>query len=288
MSKKSDSLGDRMKAYESIPKNYLTRRIPAIIRLDGKAFHTFTRGMRKPFDRYLMDAMQGTMKYLCENIQGCVLGYTQSDEITLVLTDYATVTTDAWFGYNVQKMTSVAASTATMAFNETFAHNIEHDIIEYLKVLDEKGEYFLLDGMDGDETWNYLVRLREKYWSALFDARAFSVPKDEVCNCLIWRQQDATRNSVEAVGQANFSQRQLHGKSCSAIQDMLFTEKGINWNDFPTDCKRGSCCVKRKQMRQMEDPRDPGKQIEVERRVWEIDHDIPIFTQDRDYIESLL
>lgn len=90
MSKKYDSLGDRMKGYENIARNYLTRRIPTIIRVDGKAFHTFTRGMEKPFDRILMTTMQNTMKYLCENIQGCVFGYTQSDEITLVLTDYAT------------------------------------------------------------------------------------------------------------------------------------------------------------------------------------------------------
>lgn len=89
MAKKNDSLGDRMKGYEGVSRNFLTRRVPAIIRLDGKAFHTFTKGMEKPFDPVLTQAMQETMKYLCENIQGCVLGYTQSDEITLVLTDYA-------------------------------------------------------------------------------------------------------------------------------------------------------------------------------------------------------
>ena len=121
MSKKYDSLGDRMKGYENIARNYLTCRIPTIIRVDGKAFHTFTRGMEKPFDRILMTTMQNTMKYLCENIQGCVFGYTQSDEITLVLTDYATITTDAWFGYNIQKMCSVSASMATLAFSNAYA-----------------------------------------------------------------------------------------------------------------------------------------------------------------------
>lgn len=120
MAKKNDSLGDRMKGYEGVSRNFLTRRVPAIIRLDGKAFHTFTKGMEKPFDLVLTQAMQETMKYLCENIQGCVLGYTQSDEITLVLTDYATIQTDAWFGYNIQKMCSVSASMATMAFNREF------------------------------------------------------------------------------------------------------------------------------------------------------------------------
>lgn len=100
MAKKNDSLGDRMKGYEGVSRNFLTRRVPAIIRLDGKAFHTFTKGMEKPFDLVLTQAMQEMMKHLCENIQGCVLGYTQSDEITLVLTDYATIQTDAWFSIN--------------------------------------------------------------------------------------------------------------------------------------------------------------------------------------------
>lgn len=117
-----DELGDRMKSYyENRSKTFLTRRIPVIIRLDGKAFHTFTRGFDKPFDEIMCNAMQETMKYLCENIQGCVLGYTQSDEITLVLIDYQKLTTDAWFDYNVQKVCSIAASMATLAFNRVFS-----------------------------------------------------------------------------------------------------------------------------------------------------------------------
>lgn len=115
------TIGDRMKNnYENITRYYLTRRMPVIIRIDGKAFHTFTKGFKKPFDDILVKTMQDTMKYLCENIQGCVLGYTQSDEISLVLTDYAELTTDAWFGNNLQKMCSVSASMATMAFNKFF------------------------------------------------------------------------------------------------------------------------------------------------------------------------
>lgn len=276
MSKKTDSLGDRMKRYESVPKNFLTRRVPAIIRLDGKAFHTFTRGMRKPFDEFMMSSMQDTMKYLCENVQGCVLGYTQSDEITLVLTDYTTVVTDAWFGYNVQKMTSIAASMATMAFNGAFSARVEHEVLENL------GE-----GVP-EEKRNYLTGLRNKYWKALFDARAFSVPKDEVCNCLIWRQQDATRNSIEAVGQAYFSQQELHGKSCDEVQEMLFRDKGINWNDFSADCKRGACCVKRVFDEVITDPNDSKVQNRVVRRRWVVDHETPVFTQDRMYVERLL
>ena len=115
-----DSLGNRMKGYENISRSYLIRRIPVIIRLDGKAFHTFTRGLKKPFDEILMNTMWETAKYLCENIQGCKIAYTQSDEISLLLTDYENIDTSAWFDNNVQKMVSISASMATLAFNKCF------------------------------------------------------------------------------------------------------------------------------------------------------------------------
>ena len=280
---KKDSLGDRMKRYESVTKNFLTRRVPAIIRLDGKAFHTFTRGMNKPFDKIFMKTMQDTMRYLCENIQGCVFGYTQSDEITLVLTDYETITTDAWFGYNIQKMTSISASMATLAFNNFLSKNIN--------VWMKENNMYTMKCFN-DDKGGELNRLYDVYWGAfnkgaLFDSRTFSIPKEEVCNCLIWRQQDATRNSIQSVGQANFSQRQLQGKSCNQIQDMLFVEKGINWNDFPTDCKRGSCCYKRKVEKEITIPKN-GEKNTVNRSEWYIDKDIPIFTKNREYVEKCL
>lgn len=280
MAKKKDALGDRMKAYENVSRNYLTRRVPVIIRLDGKAFHTFTRGMAKPFDDVMTKTMQDTMKYLCENIQGCVLGYTQSDEITLVLTDYATIKTDAWFDYNIAKMTSIAASMATLAFNQSFAVNVNiwcNQAVKASKGYQEINEAERLFGL-------YTSRTNK----ALFDARAFSIPREEVCNCLIWRQQDAARNSVEAVGQAFFSQRELHKKNCDEIQEMLWSKHNINWNNFPTENKRGSCCIKQHIQTFMEDPRNPDQQITVIRRKWIVDHEIPIFTRDRDYIEKLI
>lgn len=277
MTNKKDSLGDRMKKYESVSRNFLTRRVPIIIQLDGKAFHTFTKGMRKPFDRILMTTMQSTMKYLCENIQGCVFGYTQSDEITLVLTDYTTIKTDAWFGYNVQKMVSIAASMATRAFNRFFIAEVSSQIEEF-PVVEEQ-----------NEDWEYLLMLNNsKLFKAMFDARAFSVPVNDVCNCLIWRQQDATRNSIEAVGQANFSHKELQGKSCNDIQEMLWSQRNLNWNDFPVDCKRGSCCYRQRKEVQMKDPRDSSKTITVSRREWVIDREPPIFTQDRDYVDRWL
>ena len=125
MGSKKDSLGDRMKEYyENRAKTYLTRRTPVIIRLDGKAFHSFTKGLKKPYDTIFHYAMNHTMKYLCENIQCVKVGYTQSDEITLLLTDYDTLTTDAWFDNNVQKICSVSASMPSSPISpKTAAHS---------------------------------------------------------------------------------------------------------------------------------------------------------------------
>ena len=273
------TLGDRMKNnYENITRYYLTRRMPVIIRIDGKAFHTFTRGFKKPFDDIFVKTMQETMKYLCENIQGCVLGYTQSDEISLVLTDYAELTTDAWFGNNLQKMCSISASMSTMAFTKYFVKNVKE--CERMALI---GNVVLFE--DDEKYINVLKKAIEK--GAMFDSRVFTIPKEEVCNYLIWRQQDATRNSIQSVGQANFSQKELHGQSCNNIQDMLMTQKGINWNDYSTTLKRGSCCIK------ADDSLTEYDEVGnicgyIKRSKWVIDNEIPIFTQDRNYVEKLI
>lgn len=273
------SLGDRMKNnYENISRYYLTRRTPVIIRIDGKAFHTFTRGFKKPFDDILVKSMQETMKYLCENIQGCVLGYTQSDEISLVLTDYTELTTDAWFGNNLQKMCSVSASMATLAFNKAFNDNI----VKYIDGRLDAGR-----GITDDLTEYTKILINARNKGAMFDSRAFSIPKEEVCNYFIFRQQDATRNSIQSVGQANFSDKELHKKSTKDIQDMLMTQKGINWNDYAATLKRGICCIK------VDDSLTEYDEVGnirgyTQRSKWVIDNEIPIFTQDRNYVEKLI
>ena len=273
------SLGDRMKNnYENISRYYLTRRTPVIIRIDGKAFHTFTRRFKKPFDDILVKSMQETMKYLCENIQGCVLGYPQSDEISLVLTDYAELTTDAWFGNNLQKMCSVSASMATLAFNKAFEDNIA-------KYIDSCFDACIGYTDDVTKYTKILTDARDK--GAVFDSRVFTIPKEEVCNYMIWRQQDATRNSIQSVGQANFSSKELHKKSTKDIQDMLMTQKGINWNDYVTTLKRGSCCIK------IDDSITTYDEVRnicdyIPSSKWVIDNEIPIFTQNRDYVEKLI
>lgn len=251
---KKTSLGDRMKCYEYVPRTFLTRRTPVIIRLDGKAFHTFTRGMQKPFDEVFVKTMQETTKYLCENIQNCVLGYTQSDEITLVLVDYASLDTEPWFGNNIQKMVSVSASMATLAFNKEFRKNVVG-----------------VDGLGGRKVaQDYVSNMNTKLDKAMFDSRVFSIPKDEVTNCILWRQQDATRNSIQSVGQYYFSDKQLFKKSTKDIVQMLQDDKDVLWADMLTYFKRGSACLKD----------SDGK--------WFIDLDMPVLTEDRSYVDKLV
>ena len=283
-----DDLGKRMKEYyEQIPKTKLMRRCPVVLRIDGKAFHTFTKGFQKPFDEILIKSMQETMKYLCENIQGCVLGYTQSDEITLILVDYKKLTSSAWFDYEVQKMCSIAASMATMAFNKAFRENVD----EYetsKKALGYINQPFAEYAEACKHLYTYKEALKK---GAMFDARCFNIPKEEVTNLVYWRQLDASRNSIQMVGQANFSHKELQNKSCNDIQDMLMTQKGINWNDLPTYQKRGSCCVKNKIVIESDDViataqlRDTSKS----ENEWIIDTDIPIFKgEGREYIDNLI
>jgi tRNA(His) 5'-end guanylyltransferase len=264
-----DNLGTRMKEnYEKRARTYLMRRCPVTIRIDGKAFHSFTRGFKKPFDPILTKAMQETMKYLCENIQGCVFGYTQSDEITLILVDYQKLNSDAWFDNEVQKICSVAASMTTMAFNKFFSNGVSKFAEELF------------------EAWNHTEeakKLFEAYNKALstgamFDARCFNIPKEEVTNLIYWRQQDATRNSIQMAARAYYSHKECDNKNQSQLQDMLM-EKGINWNNYPTMFKRGSACKKIFDF----------KNTECIHSKWIIDYEMPILKDaKREYVEECI
>jgi len=240
------TIADRMKEfYENRSKTYLTRRVPVIIRIDGCHFHSFTKHLNKPFDDVFIKAMQLTTLDLCKHIQGCKFGYVESDEISLLLTDYDTLQTDAWFNYSVQKLCSVAASMATMYFNKNFTSCADELLtstsnLDYLQVL------------------NDCINL-----GAYFDARCFNIPKEEVINYFIWRQNDAARNSIQCLAQSLFSHKQIQGLNNSQLQEKLFQEKGINWNDLPTTHKRGSAVLKNK-----------------------LNDNIPIFSQNKQYFEG--
>jgi tRNA(His) guanylyltransferase len=195
-----DPLGDRMKQqYEDRTRYYLPRRTYTIIRLDGKAFHTLTRGMTRPFDQRMVDAMDYTTMKLCEQVEGVVFGYTQSDEISLLLTDFSTPNTQAWFDGNLQKLVSVSASMATAHFNQT-------------------------SGLD---------RL------GYFDSRAFTIPDFiEVYNYFVWRQEDCIRNSISGVAQSRFSHKVLQGKKCGDMLEML-EQDGCSWELYPVGFRHG-------------------------------------------------
>lgn len=250
------NLSDRIKDhYEDRTRFYLNRRTITIIRLDGKSFSSWTKNLNKPFDKGFSDDMDATAVYLCENIQGCKLAYTQSDEISLVLSDFDTFETDAWFDYNVQKMVSIAASLATAKFNEL------------------------------RRMWHFETQeSMQTFKLAHFDARVFQVPNvDECFNVLLQRQQDASRNSVSMAASAYFSHEETKKKSSSEKQDMLMT-KGINWNDYDVKYKRGIVISKKEvQIESKESPEGF-----VMRNKWIPDYTTPIFTQDKEYLYNLI
>lgn len=227
-----DQIGARMKEnYEVRSQTHLPRRTHTIIRLDGKAFHSFTKGFTRPYDLDLMNLMDRTAAALCQNVQGCCMAYVQSDEISLVLTDFDTIQTDAWFDGNVQKITSVSASIATAYFNL------------YLREFMDSAPFDI--SAQGPEQ-NRKCYSKGVIKIALFDSRVFVIPDlTEVCNYMIWRQQDATRNSIQMGAQALYSQKQLDKKNTSELQEMMF-QKGINWNDYPVGFKRGRMILKEK------------------------------------------
>lgn len=209
-----EDIGDRMKGYEKINSYQLLPKVPVIARIDGKAFHTFCRGLEKPYDVRLNKLMKDTCYELVKKTHA-IVGYTQSDEISLVW-NYSGINQQMHFKGKVEKLTSILASIATEYFNRN-----KHEL------LPEKANT-----------------------PAYFDCRVFNVPFTyEVVNYLIWRELDATRNSIQSAGQYYFSHKQLHGKSTSQIQEMLFKNFNVNWNDYPVFFKRGTYMTKNGRLR---------------------------------------
>lgn len=202
----NDSLGDRMKGqYESRTQVLLPRRTHTIIRVDGRAFHTLTKGLDSPFNKTLATAMDSGAKQLVEHAQGACIAYLQSDEISVLLTDFTKPETQAWFDGNLQKLCSISASLVTAGFN-----------IRYNRHSDKL---------------------------ATFDARAFTIPDEvEVENYFIWRQKDAERNSLQSLARMHYSHKELHGKNSAALHELLY-KKGVNWADLTPYWRRGRCWI---------------------------------------------
>ena len=246
----SDNLGDRMKEfYEKQSKTHLLRKVPVIVRIDGKCFSTFCKRFIKPFDEVLNSSLNKCMQNVCENVQGVKMGERHSDELSFLLTDYDTITTDAYFEYNVQKMVSVMASMVTSEFCRKLA-KCSYKTPHF-------GNWIEKTYLDWDEKW------------PTFDARAFNLPENEIANYFWWRILDAKRNSISMWAQANFSHKQLQGVTSDQMQEMLFQEKGINWGNLPQGQKIGFICLKK----QIEKPITEGpKEGEVVlRNVWTVD-----------------
>lgn len=220
-------IGDRMKENYELPyRMVLPMRLPTVIRIDGRCFHSFTRGMDRPFDEQFIENMGELSKYLCHEISTAQMAYVQSDEISILLHPYKKLESQAWFANEIQKMVSIAAGLASSWFSRKY----------------------------GKE--------------AIFDARVFVLPEAEVCNYFIWRQQDATRNSIQMLARSLYSPNQLFKKNVNVLHDLI-VEKGKNWNDLETYKKRGMCVIKKDEK-------------------WMVDKEIPVFTENREYINNLL
>lgn len=271
-------LESRMKEYESASKMYLTRRVPVIVRVDGRAFHTFCKGMNRPFDYTLTEVMERVGCYMLENMQGCVFGYRQSDEISFLLLDYKNLNSDAWFKYNIQKVASSAAALATMKFNYEFGR-----VLATAEAAQEAAH----EGKVTPEFYMYYQAMSQKTGLAMFDARAFNIPESDVCNYFIWRQKDAIRNGILSVGRHYFGEAGIHNKSTAEIKNMLAEHEGIDYNIafMPFD-RHGMAFYKAS----VEVPanNENAKKETVSRRKVISDMNIPLFTEYREFVERWL
>jgi len=259
----NDSLGDRMKSYEDVFRLHLPIRMPVVLRIDGKAFHSYTKGCKRPVDEGLVECMNDTAIELCKQLQGTQVAYVQSDEISLLLNNYKELDTQSWFDNNLQKMVSVASSIAGV----TFSMNSD-------KIWGD-------DCIEGGDGYPVCIPIRKP---AYFDARAFVLPKEDVTNYFIWRQQDATRNSVQMLARSLYSHKECTDKNNSELQEMIF-QKGTNWNDCPIPQKRGRCIIKQQVERETYNPYEK-QNVKTIRNEWVVDNKIPVFSSDRSYIDK--
>lgn len=286
-------IGDRMKQYENCYRIYLPRRSAIIVRLDMRAGHNFTKGFLRPYDKIFSSCMRYTMRKLCENMSGARFGYHQSDEISIVLADYENINTEPWFSNNLQKIVSISASMAALFFKEQL-NQIIFDLLYSWSNLDWNNKEEMkanedrlreLYGMPprGEEWDRYVdtIQTANSQRMATFDSRAFILPREEVVNYFYFRQLDCIRNSIQMAGQSNFSHRELQNKNCNEIQEMLFSQKGINWaKDYSPEFRNGSACYKK-----LTDVITPDGTT-IQRNKWFIDKNIPKFSAEPDFINK--
>ena len=200
-----EAMGDRQKLFESLEAGRkLLPAAPTLVRLDGRAFHTFTRGLARPFDARLSRAMVETAKFLVDKTHASI-AYTQSDEISLAFPN-RDLASPLLFDGRTQKLCSILAAMATAKFNQEITAHIP-----------EKAHLL-----------------------PLFDARVWVVSNlDLAAEHFLWRETDATRNSLTMAAHAYYSHKELHKAGYAQKHEMLHA-KGINWNDYPAFFKRGT------------------------------------------------
>ena len=268
----NETLADKMKRFETEVNIKLEVKKPVIIRLDGKAFHTFTKCLDKPFDKDLSEIMQYTAMKLAEEIQNVKFIYSQSDEISILLTDWDNPNTDTWYGNRVQKMTSISASIATARFNQAIMKVISKykDIMAEPIVEFRNGKFYRADNiqLEGKELkfaiWN------SKQFQAMFDSRVFNLEPEEVSNYFLYRYMDAKRNSIQALAQSQFSHKQLNGKKVEDMIEMVKEKTGIDYKELPSIQKVGFAVYK--------DEEDK----------WKLDLEVPDIYENREYVEKWL
>ena len=217
------TLYERMKSYENFDK--LNKKEPVILRLDGVAFHTFTKGLNKPFDGTLSNLFMLTCEDLIKNIQNARFIYCQSDEISILLNSYEKEETQPWLDYRIEKLCSIATSLTTNSFNKYIRH-----IIDIFNSIDRP---------------DFIDKWQNKLFKANFDCRCFNLPLYEVSNYFIYRQMDCIRNSKSKFAQAYFSQKQLNNVNSDQAIEMVKTKFNIDWNETQLVQQRGFCIYKR-------------------------------------------
>ena len=290
MTTHKDTLGDRMKGHEenAIRHDGETGQGPVVIRLDGCAFHTWTKKMKlkTPFDDVFIGIMQDTMMHLCKSIPSCVFGYCQSDEISLCLRNDMSDKTEPWFENRIQKICSVTASMAAGIFNRLVDKRIIHDHInpsqtitqEQLEELRKQLDMSMLNPdwtiiQNGDYSELHCFDL------ACFDSRVLFMPDlEEAINHFIWRQNDCMRNSVQSMAQSLYSQKHLQNKGTEELKQMI-SDKGMSWNEIPLHHQRGSFCIRTI-------ARTECRGCMMDRRTWIIDKEPPIISKNKQYLRN--
>ena len=265
------SLGDRMKKYEDVSRFYLTPKQPAIVRVDGRAFHTYTKQKwcKKPYSDILIRAFQRTTLKVCEETMNVCFAFHQSDEVSFLLKDYERKEQQQLFGGNIQKIATTFASKFTAHFNQIMIDELRPDYNDEYPALGE------------------------------FDARVFTAPLHEATNYFIWRQQDWIKNSITQYSMSFFSDKQLHNKNSDEKKKMIIEKGEKAWDDLENHLKYGTFFRKEKvELKLNEVSEDQRKYINktelveipeyVVRNRWMCDFNSPILLNNKEYLEKIV